>query len=565
MPVSTASSSEESTAGPPRARSWLGGQAAQVRRPIAVAAVAGGVHGLAVIAQAGMVAAIVHRVLMADAALGGQVPLILGLAAMLCLRALARWVQLRAGTEAGLRVRSQVRGELVAHLGRIGPQPLGDVHSAGTASRVVEQVEALDGYFARYLPQLWLTAVVPAAIFLTVFRLDWVAAVFLAVSAPLIPVFMVLVGMGAERLQRAHYAELTHLAGHFLDRVRGLSTLQLFGYARDSVEEVRSAADTYRRRSMATLRIAFLSSAVLEFFASVAIAAVAIYIGFGLLGYIDFGPAGELTLFSALFILLLAPEFFQPLRSLAQHYHDRAAAFGAAEQILALLALPPPTRTAEVSPTMQPGTVKLDEVVLGYSERGAVLGPLSLDINAGETVVLRGPSGCGKSSLLRALAGFQGLMAGHMVRGPGGIAWLGQRPFLMHGSIAENIRLGRADATSHTVEAAAARTGVMAFARLLPQGLATGLGERGHGLSGGQAQRVALARVFLSAAPLVLLDEPTAGLDADSEAAVLHSLGELARSGRTLVIASHHEGVKGLADRVVTLGGEPPSMGAADD
>lgn len=514
----------------------------------------GTLHGFTVIAQAGLIAALAQAVLMDGADLMARGDLVIALAVVVTGRAAARWGQLRCAAEAGARIRVGVRDELLDHLARIGPQPLSEQHSAGTASRVVEQVEALDGYFSRYLPQLWLTVAVPAAILATVFALDWVAGIFLALSAPLIPLFMALVGMGAERLQRQHFDALTRLAGHFLDRVRGLSTLQLFGYGPRSVEEVAAAADGYRVHTMATLRVAFLSSAVLEFFASVAIAVVAIYVGFGLLGYITVGPAGELTLFSGLFVLMLAPEFFQPLRNLAQHYHDRAAAVGAATEIQALLDLAPPAPVASVDPALAPGALCLEDVGLAYPVRGRVVGPLSLTVEPGETVVLQGASGSGKSSLLRALGGFEPLSEGGIRRGPGAVSWLGQRPFIMRGTIRENIRLGQPGADDQRVEAAARQAGVADFARLLPGGLDTLVGERGQGLSGGQAQRVALARLFLSAASLALLDEPTAGLDAESEAAVLAALRHLASSGRTLVIATHQPAIVSRADRVLVLG-----------
>ncbi|MBA1145849.1 thiol reductant ABC exporter subunit CydD [Ectothiorhodospiraceae bacterium WFHF3C12] len=533
------------------------------RRWIIGAAAGGTLHGVLVIVQAGLIAALVQRVVIDGLAPTALAALVAVLAATVTLRALVRWGQLRCATEAGLRVRQRVRAEVVDHLARLGPQAIHHLHSAGLASRAVEQVEALEGYFARYLPQLWLTVAVPVAILATVATLDWLAAIFLLLSAPLIPLFMALVGMGAERLQQRHFESMTRLAGHFLDRVRGLSTLQLFGYAPHSVDEVEAAAEGYRQRAMATLRVAFLSSAVLEFFASVAIAVVAIYIGFGLLGYIAFGPADELTLFSGLFILLLAPEFFQPLRSLAQHYHDRAAALGAAAQLNDVLALESPSPLASVAEDGVPGTVAVDGLELAYPGRGVILGPVSLEVGAGEVVVLAGPSGSGKSSLLRAVAGFQGLAGGAVQRGPGAVAWVGQQPFITQESIRENIRLGRPEADDAAVEAAAADAAVAGFARLLPQGLDTVIGERGHGLSGGQAQRVALARVFLSDAPLVLLDEPTTGLDTQSEAVVLHALLNLAGSGRSLLIASHHASVLAMADRVVDLGGPSPrEMGA---
>ncbi|MCP1360618.1 ABC transporter transmembrane domain-containing protein, partial [Halomonas sp. BBD45] len=315
-------------------RGWLRHQATRVRVLLAQVVALGVVVGCLTIVQMGLLAWIVSRLTIEGIPADELIWPFMGLALVVVLRALAQWGQESAGNEAGVRVRSRLRAELLDHLAALGPQRLSDQHSAGLGGQVVEQVEALDGYFSRFLPQLRLAVVLPLIILCVVLWLDWLAALFLLLAAPLIPLFMALVGMGAERLNREQFLAVTRLAGHFLDRVRGVTTLQLFNRTERSVDEVFTAADDYRQRSMRTLRIAFLSSAVLEFFASVAIAVVAIYIGFGLLGYISFGPADELTLFSGLFVLLLAPEFFQPLRTLSQHYHDRAAALGAADALV---------------------------------------------------------------------------------------------------------------------------------------------------------------------------------------------------------------------------------------
>ncbi|MCP1367982.1 ATP-binding cassette domain-containing protein, partial [Halomonas sp. BBD48] len=353
--------------------------------------------------------------------------------------------------------------------------------------------------------------VLPLIILCVVLWLDWLAALFLLLAAPLIPLFMALVGMGAERLNREQFLAVTRLAGHFLDRVRGVTTLQLFNRTERSVDEVFTAADDYRQRSMRTLRIAFLSSAVLEFFASVAIAVVAIYIGFGLLGYISFGPADELTLFSGLFVLLLAPEFFQPLRTLSQHYHDRAAPLGAADALVKLPKRPAPAEPvpAEVSETEGQASgsrVDLENVVVSYPERGRVLGPLDLVIEPGECLAVTGPSGTGKSTLLHLLGGFVTPAEGSYEVSPAApIAWMDQRPWLVKGSLADNLRLAAPDADEARLYDAVRQAGLGALIDTLPDGLDTSLGERGLGLSGGQAQRLALARVFLSQAPLVLL------------------------------------------------------------
>ncbi|WP_111412029.1 thiol reductant ABC exporter subunit CydD [Billgrantia lactosivorans] len=536
-------------------RRWLAAHAAGQRHWLGLAAAAGIAVGALTVAQMALLAWIVSRLLVAGEPLGALGWAFLALVVVLLARALCQWGQEVAGQEASLRIRRAIRSELLDHLAAMGPVRAGARHSAGLASQLVEQVEALDGYFARFLPQLRLSVAIPLLILLVVAWLDWLAALFLLLAAPLIPLFMALVGMGAERLNRDQFAAVSRLSGHFLDRVRGIATLQLFHRTREAGIEVHAAADRYRRLSMRTLRVAFLSSAVLEFFASVSIAVVAIYVGFGLLGYIDLGPAAELSLFSGLLVLLLAPEFFQPLRSLAQHYHDRAAALGAADGMLALLA--EPLRRADggaALPSSDERLLALEGVTLSHPGRGQVLGPLSIAVTAGETLVVSGPSGAGKSALLQLLAGFVTPDQGaRRVREPLRIAWMDQRPLLIHGSLADNLRLAAPQASEAELQQALERAGLAELVAALPRGIDTGLGERGSGLSGGQAQRLALARVFLSDAELVLLDEPTASLDEASEARVVASLRRLAGEGRALVIATHHPALMAMAERRLAL------------
>lgn len=539
----------------PTPRRWLASHAASQRGWLGLAAVAGVAVGALTIAQMALLAWIVSRLLVAGVPLASLSGSFLALVAVLVARALCQWGQETAGQEASLRIRQAIRAELLDHLAAMGPVRVGARHTAGLASQLVEQVEALDGYFARFLPQLRLCVAVPLLILIVVLWLDWLAALFLLLAAPLIPLFMALVGMGAERLNRDQFAAVSRLAGHFLDRVRGIATLQLFDRTREATAEVHAAAERYRRLSMRTLRLAFLSSAVLEFFASVAIAVVAIYVGFGLLGYIEFGPAQELTLFSGLLVLLLAPEFFQPLRSLAQHYHDRAAALGAADGMLALLGEPVRSpAAAQPRPLPADRLVMLEGVSLSHPGRGRVLGPLSVGVAPGETLVVTGPSGAGKSALLQLLAGFVSPDEGERLGQAGlSIAWMDQRPLLIHGSLADNLRLAAPEASDAELLRVVERAGLAELVAVLPAGIDTQLGERGVGLSGGQAQRLALARVFLSRADLVLLDEPTASLDDTTEARVIESLSRLAEEGGTLVIATHHPALMAMASRRLAL------------
>lgn len=508
-------------------------------------------------------AAVMQGATLADI-VGGTVTIVIAIAA----RALAQWGQEVCGQECGLRVKQQVRSRLLTRLQQLGPVRLASRHSAGLASQLVDQVESLEGYYSRFLPQMLLAGLIPLLYLIVVFWLNWLAAIWLLIAAPLIPLFMALIGMGAQRLNEAQFQAVTRLSGHFLDRVRGIATLQLFGLAERSVEEVADVAHDYRRRSLKTLRVAFLSSAVLEFFAAVSVAVVAIYIGFGLLGYISYGPADQLTLFSGLFILLLAPEFFQPLRMLSQHYHDRASALGAAEGLVSILESaedgPAPDESVAASSHSDvaegrsdppaAGAIMLREVELTHAGRERILGPLTLSVAPGEVVALIGPSGSGKSSLLQLIAGFMKPSAGSVaVQRDPAIAWLDQRPLIIQGTLAENLQLVAPNASDEAMRNALAEAGLAAWLASAPAGLETPLGERGVGLSGGEAQRLALARVFLSPATLVLLDEPTAALDPETERSVIAGLTRLAASGRTLIVATHHPAIMAMAGRVYAI------------
>ncbi|MBS3803246.1 MAG: thiol reductant ABC exporter subunit CydD [Oleiphilaceae bacterium] len=523
----------------------------------------GTLAGLLTIVQMGSLAYIIHAAIVlerpVDQLTGWFGLLLLALA----LRAVSQGVQSRFMAHGSRTVRDNARRQLLAAWHKAGPLRLLDESAATLSREWLDQVEALHGYFARYLPQIQLAVLIPLAILVTVIGLDWLAALFLLVAAPLIPLFMALVGMGAESLQRRHFQTMGRLSGQFLDRVRGLTTLQLFNQTGPAADILQARSDDFRRITMKTLRVAFLSSAVLEFFASVSIAVIAMYIGFGLLGYIDFGPASELTLFSGLFILLLAPEFFQPLRQLAQHYHDRAAALGAAELIVMRLSDSEPTRpqtenTAHEEAIASPDVIALNHAGVIFSDGRVGLNDVSMTIDKGERLALTGPSGGGKSTLLHLLAGFMPATSGSVAvfgRRPGDqiIGWLGQSPYIAHGTWKDQLRLTAPHASTGEMKEALAFVGLTGTLASRPQGLDSPISEAGIGLSGGQARRLSLARLFLSPAELILMDEPTAGLDADTEKLLLASLKTFADQGRTLVFATHHESLLALAERKITL------------
>jgi ATP-binding cassette subfamily C protein CydD len=545
---------------PQAVKQWLAALARSNRRLIRSTVAAGIAAGIATIIQMVLLARIVHLGVIEETDPSELAPLFVGLVLSMVVRALGQGLQTRFAARCSREVRREARRQIHRHWQATGPVELGQ-SSAGTLAREwIDHVEALHGYFARFLPQMMLAVVIPLLILALVFWLDWLAGVFLLLAAPLIPLFMALVGMGAEKLNRQHFETISRLSGQFLDKVRGLTTLQLFGQTAQAADVLEMRSDRYRRVTMKTLRVAFLSSAVLEFFASVAIAVIAIYIGFGLLGYITFGPAAELTLFSGLLVLLLAPEFFQPLRTLSQHYHDRAAALGAAAEILERLDRPVDQKHAEEPTGDAPTTdlIELDCVSKAFRPGHKVLDGISLEISRGEVIALTGPSGGGKSTLLHLLAGFMAPDSGaiRLFGQPAGsfrFGWLGQKGFLVHGSWADNLRLTTPDASDIAIDAALRRVGLGYLIDNRNDGIHSAVSEDGQGLSGGQARRLSLARIFLADYDLILLDEPTAGLDSDSEVFVLEALHKLAVAGKTLIFSTHHQALLTLANRVLLV------------
>ena len=531
-------------------RHWLNLLAKREQKQLMWAAVWGVLAGMQTVLLVVGLAWLIDQLVIAGRSPWSLVLPFVGLVVVVLLRSLFQALQETCSAKASLRIRQYARQTLLDKISALGPTWLTRQQSGALATQSVEHIEALDGYFARFYPQLRIVVALPMLILSIVVWLDYLVAFFLLLSAPLIPLFMALVGMGAERLNRDQFMAVSRLSAHFIDRVRGMTTLQLFGHTKEAQQDVWYATDHYRRLSMRTLRLAFLSSAVLEFFASVAIAVVAMYVGFGLLGYIDYGPSPQLTLFSGLAVLLLAPEFFQPLRTLSQHYHDRAAALGAAESVVAILNEPNQVASSPLPPSASGVLLELDGVDIRYAERTPVLSDVSMSLRQGDVAVLTGESGSGKSSLLALMAGFMRPTRGVCridLSIP--IAWLDQAPCILQGSLADNLRIATPKADDAALLKALQRAGLGELLASLPHGLETTVGERGVGLSGGQAQRLALARVYLSQARLILLDEPTASLDAETESVVIQALLEWAGEGRTLVMATHHPAVMTVANR----------------
>jgi ATP-binding cassette subfamily C protein CydD len=464
---------------------------------------------------------------------------------MAVLRAVLSYMTEKAAFAAGAAARRRLRSDALSRLLHAGPALLRGRHSGDLATIVVDKIEALDGLFSRYVPAATFAIVGPCVVLLAVLYADPWAALLLLGCGLLVPV-----GMAMARLQ-----------ARFLDRVRGIATIVLYGRAEDEARSLSQAAGELRVRTMRVLRVAFLSSVVLDLSAALALVVLAIHY-FGLL------RAGGVAdvLWPALAVLLLTPEFFAPLRTFSAAYQDRLHATGAAESLIDLPPLPEPVPAREIRTVAAQGvTVAFDNVQLTWdTSRGPALDGLSLRVSAGETLVLAGPSGAGKSSVIEILLGFVRPDSGRVTINGADItdlvpqalsrltAWIGQRPVLFSGSIRENILFARPEASDDEVTAAATAARLDQFTAGLPAGLNTQIGEGGYGLSGGQAQRVAIARAYLKDAPLLLLDEPTAHLDPATELEVLDSLRRLA-VGRTVILASHSSAAHGFSGRRLDL------------
>jgi len=476
------------------------------------------------------------------------------LIALLLIRALLAQVRERISFEAGKRLREDIRQAVLNKLVALGPVFIKGKPAGAWATLVFEQVEDLHDFYAKYLPQMMLAGFIPLLILVCVFPLNWAAGIILLATAPLIPLFMILVGMGAADANRKNMQALSRLSGYFMDRLKGLQTLKLFNRGEAELVNIEHASEDFRARTMSVLRLAFLSSAVLEFFAAVSIAVLAVYFGFSYLDHLDFGHYGvPISLFTGMFVLILAPEFYQPLRDLGTHYHAKAQAIGAAEALVELLdyQVSTPTNVEPTSETMAFSASSISIQAIGvevFSLDGQRLaGPISFTLPAGEQWAIVGPSGAGKTSLLNALLGFlpyQGslLINGHelsqlnVAQWRQHLAWLGQDPQLFHGTVRENVALANPQLNDEQIMALLEQANISEFVIQHPLGLDLVISDQSAGVSVGQAQRFALARALAQPAKLFLLDEPTASLDTQSEQSVLAALNTAMQSVTALTV-----------------------------
>ncbi|OKJ61128.1 ABC transporter [Streptomyces sp. CB02009] len=540
---------------------------ARATRVFLIAVVALGLVGAAlVIAQAMLIAEIVVGSFRKGQSVSALTTPLLLLAGIAAARGLVSWLTELAAHRASAAVKSELRGRLLDRAAALGPGWLSGQKAGSLIALATRGVDALDDYFARYLPQLGLAVVVPVAVLARIVTEDWVSAAIIVVTLPLIPVFMILIGWYTQARMDRQWKLLSRLSGHFLDVVAGLPTLKIFGRAKAQAESIRAITSEYRRATMRTLRIAFLSSFALELLATLSVALVAVTIGMRLVH-------GELDLYTGLVILILAPEAYLPLRQVGAQFHAAAEGLAAAEEIFDVLE--EPVRDGAGSEVPESVRLELEGVTVRHAGRAEPsLDAMSLTVEPGETVALVGPSGAGKSTLLDVVLGFAAPQESGSVRVGGRpfaaldleawrsrIAWVPQRPYLFAGTIAENVRLARPDASDEAVREALRDAGADGFVSGLPQGLDTPLGEDGAGLSAGQRQRLALARGFLADRPVLLLDEPTAALDGETEAGVVDAVRRLA-AGRTVLLVAHRPALLAVADRVVQVGTAPSGEGA---
>jgi ATP-binding cassette subfamily C protein CydD len=515
------------------------------------------VAALLVLAQAFLLARVAARAF-GGSALEDVTPALALLVAVVIARACVTWGFEVAGRRAAADVISELRLDVVDARLRRRPAALDGAQSAEVATAAVSGVDALEATFARYVPQVVLAAVVPVAVLVIVAWIDPLAAGVMLITLPLVPVFMWLVGRYTERRALERWQALAILANHFQDVVRGLPTLRAFNRGPAQAERIAKVSEEYRRTTMGTLRIAFLSGAVLELAGTLGIALVAVVVGVRL-------AEGDVGFESALTVLVLAPELYLPLRNLAAQWHASADGAAVAERMLDLAGAPPAERSSTTAPTPAVEPVRFERVSFRYPARDVdVAREVDLELRPCETVALVGPSGGGKTTLLSLLLRFVEPSTGRIVVGDHDlaavdpvawrrlIAYVPQRPTLFRGTVADNVRLGDPGATDGAVRAAAELAGAHEFVSALPDGYQTVVGEGSRAVSTGERRRIALARAFLRDAPLVLLDEPTADLDPESVALVVEAVERL-RVGRTVVLAAHSAELAARADRTVRV------------
>lgn len=550
---------------------WLWTQRQPIQKWLYFNIILASISALILVANTYFLATLLHHLIILETPREQLIFYFVALSLGFSIRAIILWVREQIGFKCGRILRNHIRQKILDKIHQVGPAVINNKPAGSWATIMLEQVENLHNYYARYLPQQALSGIVPIIILIAIFPLNWAAGLILMLTAPLIPLFMILVGMVAADSNQKNMATLAKLSGQFLDRLRGLETLRLFDRTEQQTIHIEQNTEDFRETTMEVLKMAFLSSAVLEFFTSISIALMAVYFGFSYLGEMNFGTYNTvLTLFVGFFCLLLAPEFYQPLRDLGTYYHDRAAGIGAADAIVDFLETEvshSPTQ-ANNKQNAQQSAVDFSQIEI-YAKDLVILSPqgqpltqaLNFSLAPQSHTALVGQSGAGKTSLINCLLGFLNYQGSLKINGTElntlplaqwrkQIAWVGQNPLLLQGTIKQNLLLGDIQATDQQIEQALQQAQAKIFTDQL--GLDREIKEGGVGLSVGQAQRLAVARALLRQGKLLLLDEPTASLDAQSENMVLQSLQQLSQQQTTLMITHRIEDLK-QCDQILVM------------
>ena len=554
-------------------QTWLRAQQEPIKKLMRANIVLATLSALILVTQTYFLATLLDKLIMQNVPRDELIPYFLGLIIGFGMRAIILWAREKIGFQSGQLLRNHIRQKILDKIHLVGPATINQKPAGSWASIMLEQVENLHNFYARFLPQQSLSAIVPVVIFIAVFPLNWAAGLILMITAPLVPLFMIIVGIAAADNSQKNMDTLSRLSAQFLDRLRGLETLRLFNRTSEQTEHIENATEDFRETTMDVLKLAFLSSAVLEFFTSISIALMAVYFGFSYLGQIEFGTYNApLTLFTGFFCLILAPEFYQPLRDLGAYYHDRAAGIGAADAIVDFLESDYLTvhqneKTISLESAVE---ISAENLVVLSTQGSALTKPLNFQIPANHNVALVGQSGAGKTSLMNVILGFlpyegslkingQELRESNLADWRKHIAWVGQNPLLLQGTIKENLLLGNIQANDEEINQALMRSQAKEFTDKL--GLHHEIKDGGLGVSVGQAQRLAIARALLRKGDLLLLDEPTASLDAQSENLVLHALNEASQNQTTLMITHRIEDLKQCDQIFVMQRGEIVQQG----
>ena len=552
---------------------WLRAQQEPIKKLMRANIALATLSALILVAQTYFLATLLDKLIMQNVPRDELIPYFLGLIIGFGMRAIILWVREKIGFRSGQLLRNHIRQKILDKIHLVGPATINQKPAGSWASIMLEQVENLHNFYARFLPQQSLSAIVPVVIFIAVFPLNWAAGLILMITAPLVPLFMIIVGIAAADNSQKNMDTLSRLSAQFLDRLRGLETLRLFNRTSEQTEHIENATEDFRETTMDVLKLAFLSSAVLEFFTSISIALMAVYFGFSYLGQIEFGTYNApLTLFTGFFCLILAPEFYQPLRDLGTYYHDRAAGIGAANAIVDFLEEDFLTVHQNEKAISLESAVEIsaENLVVLSTQGSALTKPLNFQIPANHNVALVGQSGAGKTSLINAILGFlpyegslkingQELRESNLADWRRHITWVGQNPLLLQGTIKENLLLGDIQANDEEINQALMHSQAKEFTDKL--GLHHEIKDGGLGISVGQAQRLAIARALLRKGDLLLLDEPTASLDAQSENLVLQALNEASQHQTTLMITHRIEDLKQCDQIFVMQRGEIVQQG----